>query len=68
MNKKVTTMKTYTYYKPLKPNTVTGYSVKLTTIYSSFNESEINSLIEEFKKTIGSGLVSYYDRGENNGQ
>lgn len=51
-------MKTYTYYEPMKPDTVSGYSVKVTTIYSSFNKGEIDALSEEFKKNIGSGIMS----------
>lgn len=51
-------MKVYTYYEPMKPNTVSGYSIKVTTIYSSFNKEAIDALSEEFKKRIGSGLMS----------
>lgn len=51
-------MKTYTYYEPMKPDTVSGYSIKVTTIFSSFNKDDIDALLEEFKKNIGSGIMS----------
>lgn len=59
-------MKTYTYYEPMKPDTVTGYSVKVITIYSSFNKGEIDALSEQFKKNIGSGIISDYREVKNN--
>ena len=57
-------MKVYTYYEPMKPDTVSGYSIKVTTIYSSFNKESIDALSEEFKKKIGSGIVIDYDGGD----
>ena len=59
-------MKVYTYYEPLKPDTVAGYSIKVTTIYSSFNKEAIDALSEEFKKKIGSGIVSDCDEKKDN--
>ena len=58
-------MKAYTYYEPMKPDTVSGYSIKVTTIYTSFNKEAIDALSEEFKKGIGSGIMSDCEEADN---
>lgn len=45
-------MKAYTFVEPLEPDTISGYSFKVTTIYSSLNKDAIEALLNEFKKDI----------------
>lgn len=51
-------MKMQTTYQVNKPNSAIGFSITVTTIYSSFKESEINNVAETLKNSIGNGVVS----------
>lgn len=46
-----------TYYRA-KPDTVSGESIVVTTVYSSWNAKEIDVLQESFRQTIGNGLIT----------
>ena len=50
-------MKTVVQYTRNKPNTVDGYSITVTTTYSSFDSVRIDALEQQFKKTIGYILI-----------
>ena len=60
-------MKMFTMYERLKPDTVSGHAVKVTTIYSSFNINEIDKLQEELRNSIASGVVSEVSMKEEEG-
>lgn len=49
-------MTTYTTYEVLEPDTIKGYKVKITTMYSSFNKEKIDALAEHFQRLIGDGV------------
>lgn len=53
-------MKATTTYRRLKPDTLNGDSVAVTTVYSSFDRSEIDSMEETFKRTIGACVVQEF--------
>ena len=57
-------MKSVTTYRKLKPNTLNGYSIEVSTIYSSFDQREIDALEENLEKTIGTMLVTECTHGE----
>ena len=44
-------------YEELKPTTTSGYSIKLSYVYSSFEKEEIDELKEKLADEIGTGLV-----------
>lgn len=54
-------MKAYTFVEPLEPDTISGYSFKVTTIYSSLNKDAIEALLNEFKKRYNCGKTIKYD-------
>lgn len=54
-------MKCVTHYEHKQANTTNGQYIIVTSIYSSFDENEINALEEKLKDTIGSGVVSEFD-------
>ena len=58
-------MNSITIYEVLKPTTTDGYSVKISTIYSSQNKEEIDQLVKACKEEIGSGIVTDYEVNEN---
>lgn len=58
-------MNSITIYEVLKPTTTAGYSVKISTIYSSHNKEEIDQLVKACREEIGSGLVTNYEVNEN---
>ena len=45
------------HYERLAPTTVSGDSIKLSIIYSSFNIDEIDKLEDAFEKGIGTMIV-----------
>ena len=53
-------MKVTTTFRRLKPDTLNGDSVAVTTVYSSFNRSEIDSLEETLERTIGFCVVQEF--------
>lgn len=50
-------MKVHTSFKRTEPDTISGESIVLTTVYSSFDSTEIDKLEEQFRKNIGSGII-----------
>lgn len=50
-------MKVHTSFKRMEPDTISGESIVLTTVYSSFDSAEIDKLEEQFRKRIGSGII-----------
>ena len=50
-------MKTTITYQANEPNSTIGYSVTVSTTYSSFCEPEIELLKMHFKDMIGSGVI-----------
>ena len=58
-------MNSITIYEVLKPTTTAGYSVRISTTYSSHNKEEIDQLVKACKEEIGYGLVTNYEVNEN---
>lgn len=54
-------MNIFTTYKRLKPSTVNGDAISITTVYSSFNPAEIDELEQHCKATIGTGVIQHFD-------
>lgn len=50
-------MKMFTTYKRNNPDTINGESITVTTVYSSYNEKEIDELENQLRNSIGSGLI-----------
>lgn len=50
-------MKVHTSFKRTEPDTISGESIVLTTVYSSFDSTEIDKLEEQFRQRIGSGII-----------
>lgn len=61
-------MKMFTMYERLKPDTVSGHSIKVTIVYSSFDINEIDKLQEELRNSIASGVVSEVGMKEGEGK
>ena len=60
-------MKITTTYRRLRPDTLNGDSVAVTTVYSSFDKSEIDSMEETFKRTIGTVVIQEFNGERENG-
>lgn len=58
-----------TTYHRAKPDTISGESLIVTTVYSSWDVKEIDALQRSFRDHIGSGLITEMevplDGGEN---
>lgn len=50
-------MKCTSRYERKNPDTIGGYQIVVTNIYSSFDEREIDTLEKTLKASIGSGIV-----------
>lgn len=50
-------MKMMIQYRRLKPDTLNGDMIQVTTTYSSYNASEIDAIEADLKKNIGFCLV-----------
>lgn len=46
------------------PTTASGDSIAITTIFSSFNQEEIDEIEQYCKDTIGTGVTQQFDYGE----
>ena len=53
-------MKATTIFERLMPTTADGHIIRVTTIYSSYDENEIDQLQVDLKHTIGGGVVTEY--------
>ena len=54
-------MKSFTTYRRLMPTTASGDAIAITTIFSSFNQEEIDEIEQYCKDTIGTVLVRNSD-------
>lgn len=46
-------VKKVTRFRELEPNSITGYSVKITTVFSSFDKMQIDKIVEACRVAIG---------------
>ena len=53
-------MKVVTTYKRMNPDTIHGNMITIQTVYSSFDDREIDALEDKFKRTIAAGIVAEY--------
>ena len=51
-------------YEELMPTTVSGYTIKITYVYSSFNKEEVDKLKERLADEIGTEIVSTIEEDE----
>ena len=51
-------MKLSITYEELMPSTVAGYAIKISYIYSSFDQKEVDKLKSSLKDEIGTGIIS----------
>lgn len=50
--------------KRLSPNTVDGETFVLETIYTSYDKAEIDWIEEQYKESIGTGVVQQFELKE----
>lgn len=58
-------MKCTIKYERLNPTTAQGHMIKVTHLFSSNDQKEIDELEKELEESIGAGLIM--DGGENDG-
>lgn len=50
-------MRVYTTWRRLKSDTINGDGLMVTTIYTSYDKTEIDALEEKAKEQVGTGLI-----------